>query len=256
MQPLYFLADVTKATLAPGGRLCRSLLAARGLAATFADVGEGDYAASELAGRGPGDRSGLILSYNTPAGIAARRVGYYPDEQKWTKVGDDLWIGMDPADLPKPDELRRKRVFDGYFVELADGQHYAVPVVRRPDESTNLPRDMYVDPLTGVLREPIKEAYRRYWDDSADVGQWFFSEGGFDAGTFTKQRALGLSIDVLSINYRYGPLEQSVLRLVDSLNYLTVLGTSIDIQAVMEAGQQKKSGDGDAPSTSHGQPDA
>jgi hypothetical protein len=253
MQPLYFLAGVTKATLEPGSRLCRSLLAARGLAEVFADVGEGDYAASELSGRGPGDRPGTILSYITPAGSAARRLGFYPDEQQWTQVGDDVWLGLDPADLPTPEDLRRKRQCDGYLVELADGRRYVVPVIRRPDGSSDLPRELVINPLTGRLEEPVKDRYRRYWDASAEVASWFFTEG-FDNSSFTKQRGLALATEALSLNYRYGPLEQFVLRLVDAQNYLAVLGTTVDVAAVLAAGEQKKSGDAADLSTSHGPP--
>jgi len=248
MQPLYFLAGVTPATLTPGNgqhvRLCRSLLSSRGLADVFADVAEGEYSSFELPGRGPCDRVGTILAYNTPAGQAPRRLGYWPEEQQWTQVGDDLWIGIDPAGPPTPEELRRKRQFDWWQAVLGDGAKYSIPVIRRPDGSTGLPTELYVHPLTGRLEEPIKARYRRYWDESAEVADWFFN-GGFDGETssFTKARALALAVDALSINYRYGPLEQSVLRLVDSENYLTVLSATVDVQGVVAAGQQKKSGD-------------
>lgn len=233
MQPLYFLAGVDAANLAPGNRLNRSILESRGIAEAFSDVGDGDHACSQLSGRGPGDRSGCILSYITPAGQAARRVGFYPDEQQWTQVGTDVWIGIDFADRPKPDELRRRQTSDGYWVELADGQRYAIPVIRRRDGSSNLPTDMATNPLTGRFEESIKPRYAKYWEQAAIAAEWFFGEHGFDGPTFDKSQALQMAIMALSLNYRVGPLEQFVLRLVDSSNFLEVLAAAVDVHGTL-----------------------
>lgn len=241
-QPLYFLPGIYRAQLCPGERLARSLLAARGLGEIFDDVGQGgrqDFATCELAGRGPGDKSGTVLCYQTPSGAVPRRVGYYPAEQAWHQVDDGLWIGLDTDDAPRPEEMARRKQFSGYRPELGDGQEWLVPIIRRPDGSTELPTDMFWD-AAGAVQEPIKERYRAYWDETAEVADWFFVEGASDQ--FDKARAFSLAVRAIGLNYRFGRAEQNLLRVVDAGTYLTVLGCTVDIikaNAVQEA--QKKS---------------
>lgn len=244
-QPLYFLPGLSRSQLLPGGKLSRSLLAGRGLGEIFDDVGVGrdDFATAELAGRGPGNKSGIFLCYHTPAGEVPRRVDYRPDEQAWHEAGDGLWIGLDTDDPPTPLDLSRRKQHAGYRLELADGQSWVVPVIRRPDGTTELPTDLYWD-TAGKLVEPLKERYRAYWDQTAEVAEWFFGEKGFDAEGFEKGKALELAVRALGLNYRFGRAEQNVLRVVDRENFLTVLAYTVDVpKAVLLSESQKKSSD-------------
>src|SRR4051794_11357728 len=108
-QPLYFLPQIRAAELA-SVPLARQVLKARGLLDVFADVPlDADHlVVNELKGRGPHDLPGVILTYNTAAGQVPRRSGYYPDEQVWNSIGDGqlVWIGIDPAEPPREEELR------------------------------------------------------------------------------------------------------------------------------------------------------
>lgn len=236
-QPLYFLPHVNW-TREQNISITRSIIREAGLADIFSDVREGSVGFNVLSGRGPGDLSGTIVFY-TDDREPPHRMGYYPAEQVWTPAGDGgkLWIGLDTDRKPTPAEIRRRLLHPGYQLELADGQTYSIPVVRRPDGSTNLPTDFVFD-AAGKLQEPIKDTYRAYWDASAEVCQWFYNE---DAPKFDKAKAISLAIDVLKLNYRYGVLEQNALRLIDATNWMSVLAFSVDLPRVQaERDAQKK----------------
>ena len=244
MQPLYFLPGVTRGTLLPGGELSRSLLESRGLANVFADVTTADAVVNELTGPGPGKQTGLVLTYRDADGQVDGRMGYYAAQQEWQSFLDGkLWIGIDTANPPTPEQLRRKRQHRGYPIELADGDQWQIPIIRRPDGSSLLPTDMYVDDA-GELQQPLKRQYLTYWEESAEVADWFFSENGsgsFGGESFSAKKALSLAVRALSLNYRFGDREQAVLRILDSETYIAVLGFSVDVvrfRAIAEA--QKK----------------
>lgn len=227
MQPLYFLPGVTlEHTMSAATK--RDILRAHGLAEVFADVSPDMIGCNVLQGRIPecDDKSGTIVLYNSPVTGAPRRFGYHPGEQIWHRVDDGsmLWIGIDTAEPPTPDDLRRRRHHSGYEVMLGDNQRYMVPVVRNPiDGTTKLPCDQYIE--RGRLHEPIKDAYRKYWEASEEVATWF-------AGPLPilpdKFKAHALAVELLAINYRLGANEQKALRIVDGTNCGIILGCSID----------------------------
>lgn len=220
---MYFLPDLRSAA-AEGVALRRQVLTERGLAEVFADVPYAEQPLQELPGRGPADKPGCLLCYQTTASQIPRRWGYYPREQTWTAVGDGslLWIGVDTAEPPKPEEMARKKQYDGYSVLLGDGNRWNVPIIRAPDDSTSLPRDMVWD-ATGRLIEPIKPLYQAYWNETAETCRWVFDGEQPDYG-----RALELAVRALSINYRFGRSEQNVLRIIDSETLSGVLVATVD----------------------------
>jgi hypothetical protein len=235
-QPLYFLPCVNWMH-GQSLSVTRSIIREAGLADIFSDVRDTDIAFSLVHGRGPGDSSGTVVCY-VDGRDAPRRMGYHPDEQEWTPVGDgsQLWVGVDKDYRPGPVDLRRRQQADGYPLEMG-GEQWLIPVVRRPDDSTCLPTDFITDAV-GKLQEPVKAAYRRYWDESAKVCNWFFGER---RELPSKQEAFEQAKLVLSINYRFGTNEQNTLRVVDSDNFMTILAYSIDVPRVqlMQEAQKK-----------------
>ncbi len=223
-QPLYFLPDLRESA-AKDVALRKQILKERGLLEVFADVPMVEQPLAELTGRGPGDKSGCMLYYQTPSGDIPRRAGYYPSEQSWTPVGDGslLWIGVDTAEPPKPEEMARKKRHNGYWVELGDGNKWLVPVIRRPDDSTELPADMVWD-SAGRLIKPIKAAYQAYWNETAEVAAYFFEDAELSEG-----RALELAIRALSLNYRYDRTAHNILRAVDTATWPLVIGCTVDL---------------------------
>ena len=256
-QPLYFLPGVTQQAIAASGDLDRKILIERGLDGVFADVrGQlKDCAVCEVPGSGPGGASGVILCYQRPQDDGLpEHVGFYPKQQVWTPRGEakKLWIGIDPANPPAPEDLLRKMTGRGYPAELADGHEWIVPVIRRSDDSTELPTRMFRT-AAGDLEEPVKAAYLTYWEESADVAEWFFSGETFGGPTFSKARAFDLAVRALSIYYRFGHFEQEVFGPLDSVNYLTVLGYTVDVpkfHAALENEEKKSESDSTADSLS------
>jgi hypothetical protein len=254
-QPLYFLPNL-RAAQCENVALRRAMLKERDLTEVFADVPMVEQSLFDVTGRGPGDKSGCILAYQTPAGDVPTRLGYYPNEQTWTPVGDGslVWIGIDPSDPPKPADLARRKQYASYGVTCGDGNQWAVPVIRRPDDSTDLPTDMVWD-ATGRFIEPIKPAYQSFWNESAEFAQWCYGHG-IETEPFPTVRGLELAIRALSINYRFGKSEQNVLRVIDRDCYLTILAATVDQpnHANYTASEKKTSDSLSTASTTPGSP--
>jgi hypothetical protein len=241
-QPLYFLPDLRASHLAPGSKLSRAILAERGLDKVFADVvgTEADCSVSELRGTGPDNLPGAILCYQNPAGEMPSMLGYYPDKQTWHKCRDgQFYIGIDNVRPPSPEDMARKKQCSGYPLELAGGEPWTIPIIRRPDDSSELPKDMILNG-DGQIKQPIKEAYLKYWESTAEVCRWMTEETDL---TELLPRALALAVEAMSINYRYGIEEQNVCRQIDSENYLALLAFTIDypkIQQELDAAEDAK----------------
>jgi len=237
MQPLYFLPNLQRNQLAPGGNLSRAILQERGIADAFADVVgiSVDCYVGEVVG-GPGGHSGVILCYQTPEGKLPDDCGYYPDDQEWTPIGDgtELWIGIDPKDPPQPEDLQRKRTYAGYHCPLKDDRTWIVPVIRRPDDSTLLPTDMLLDD-DGTVRKPIVAAYEQIWQDTEEACRWVFDGEEADEGT-----ALALAIRILGVNYRFGRHEHNTLKVIDSASLFSLMASAVDAPKVMQELGQKK----------------
>lgn len=237
MQPLYFLPGLFRdQIITQDNRLCPDILRARGLAETFADVRAGEFIVTHVEGGGPNKQVGSVLAYHTTAGKLPELSGYNPHQQTWQMVSDYLWIGVANDHPPTPADLRRHRQYDGYAIDI-NGEKWQVPIVRRVDDSTELPRDCYFD--HGKLVEPIKEAYRKYWEESKEVAHWFFAEGL--EGSFTRARGLCLAVDALSLNYRFSMDEQNALHVIDVESLLAVLMASVDVPGAraLEDAQKK-----------------
>jgi hypothetical protein len=230
-QPLYFLPSLTW-TRDQTEATTRLILKDRGLSEIFRDVKRDEIGFQELAGRGPDDKSGSIIWYSDNR-EPPRRCGYYKTEQDWHDCGA-FYIGIDTASPPTPADLRRKREHAGYPLELADGNQWMIPVVRRPNDTTELPTDLYVD-AAGNLCEPIKPAYQKYWEAGKEVCEWVY--GGIEPKTIT---ALNLAIDALGLNYRYGPAEHAILRYIDKENFVELLQITVDMPYVRKCVEAQK----------------
>lgn len=234
MQPLYFLPNVQRdALVGPDGRLVRQVLADWGLAEVWRDViAQDDITSAEVKGQGPGGKSGLIVA--ALAGGDRRPplpMGFYPAVQDWQPVGDDagLWIGLSTTAPVRPDDLARRRQSGGYAIAMAnDAGTYCVPVIRRPDETSELPADIYWD-RAGRFVEAVQEEYRALWEITAEILVWFTEPDGFNTVRFSKARALELAIAGLGANYRYDRALHYRLRLVDRDNWAAVTGAMIDL---------------------------
>lgn len=216
MPPVYFLPRVSAGQIYDPitERLNRKTLQAHGLLGIFGDLrGRADISISD--GKLINGGSGCLLACGAPDKFTR------PDSLEWLE--GDVWIGCDPEAPPSEPDLRRKRQVGGYRIDGDDGSSWLVPIIRRPDDTTEMPCDMYYE--NGVLKEPVKEAYREYWEATAEVAGWFFNG---DGESFTRARGLDLAVKALGINYRFGHMEQRVCKVVTSENFLAILGYTVD----------------------------
>jgi hypothetical protein len=236
-QPLYFLPGVSMTrdtTIAAK----RQILQTAGLADIFADVKQEGIGFAEVLGKGPGDKSGVIVYYVDNREVPPR-CGYFAGQQTWHPIDDGsvLWIGLHNDYPPRPADMKRAKVHNGYEMELADGNEWQIPIIRRPsDMATALPQTQYIE--GGKLVKKLKAAYQKFWDNSEVVADFFLAKK-----PLSELRAHELAVEAIGLNYRFGPNEQKILGLVDSENYGGVLCYTIDlphVQAQSDIDSQKK----------------
>jgi hypothetical protein len=244
-QPLYYLPGVSRKALAPDGNLVRSILGSRGIGDTFRDVIgiAADCGITDVTGTGPDGGSGCILCYQTLDGSLPESTGFDPDKQTWTEaegVDGGLWLGLTNDSPPTPEDMRRKKQIGGYSFPLGDGQTWTVPVLRRPDDSTELPTGMVIQP-DGSIDEPVKAAYRQLWEDAGKIVGYFYTDTNPDR-QLDRPTAMSLAMRALGLNYRFGTHEQNLLQLLDSESFLAVVGMMVDTPKCLtiEEAEQKK----------------
>ena len=237
--PLYFFAKTARSQLAPGGAISAALLARYGdLARTLADLTDlrRDASLAELTGPGPGGQSGCLLCALPVDQEPPPRLHYAPDFQTWKPIGDgSLWVGVDNEHPIVAADLRRKKTFQGYEVELA-GQQWTVPVIRDPEGGTGLPRDfIYGD--GGHVEQRIKAAYLSVWEKFSRAVWLFFDPEGPWPLRMDLAEGTDLCLEALALNYRVGRIEQNLLGLIDSETWYMVLAAAVDYPTYRDLAQ-------------------
>ena len=226
--PIYFFPGIQKHQLAPEGKLSSAMLAGCGdLERTFADIADvrKDASLSELSGPGPGGSSGCLLTALPPIGEPPIRLHYAPDFQVWRQFGK-VWVGIDKEHPIRPADLMRKKQFQGYEIELA-GQVWTIPVIRDPQGGTGLPKDWTYDE-GGQVVERIKSTYIALWTAFERAAWLFYDADGPWPLAMQLQEAIELCVQALSLNYRFGRIEQNLLGLVDSESWFVILAAAVD----------------------------
>jgi hypothetical protein len=255
MQPIYFLPNL-RAAEAESPPQRPAILKARGLAEVFAGVKFEEQPCYELRGSltACGDAGGCLLCYQTPAGGIPKQWGNTGvNDLSWTPIGDGslLWIGVDRADPPRPEELARPRINRGYDIELGDGQTWKVPVIRRPDSSSYLPC-AFVRGSDGRRVEKLRAEYQADFDAFRPAAEWFYD--GKDPAAQDRELIIDLAIRALSINYRYSPNEQDVIQLVGQENLNLIVAAAVDYPSYDATVQKKTPGQSAELNSTAGQP--
>jgi len=253
--PIYFLAGAVESQLFhPATRaLSRELLAKYGLDEALADVTSRDEVyACNLTGKSPTGEAGLLLSANAIGKSLQDRLGFYPESQTWEDFGR-CWIGLDRFDPVTPADLQRKgtRVsldgsalppYDGYPVALADGHEWEVPIIRRPDGTTKLPRKIAW--RKDGKRLELSTRYQAVWDATGEAVQFFMGDAAQGGGRETRdyEWAAGLALAGLALNYRLSGELATALGLLTTANWQQVAEAMIDMPFVYAAiaREQKK----------------
>ena len=264
--PLYFFARRSLADVVGDDRLRPALLNECGLALTLADVKSVRRQTSlfDITTKGPGGASGVFLYVFGPDREAPKRCNFQPQFQAWREMlpAAGLWIGQDLEEPIRPRDLVREGgstsidgapnvPHRGWEIELADGNRYTVPIVRRPAAVakygrpiTNLPEDIGWD-ADGRFVQTVKREYAQIWEDVGKLCDLFFdADGEHRRGEFelSVEDALRWAIRILALNYRYDAHLQNLLHLVDKTNVFTILGLAVDAPLVHHlVGAEKKS---------------
>jgi hypothetical protein len=201
------------------------------------------YAFEDLGGyrecKGPDGEDGVMFAEN------GEELGYHKDRQSWAPYPgqEGLWVGWYIDAKPGPKELSRQKQVPGYTVELTDGNEWEIPVALMPGDPPQpaLPRVLKWD---GDSWTPgrVAEVYRCFWDTACAVFEQVLEAHKGDAYGVVADTS-DLAAQAMTINYRIGPAEISVLELWESGHdeAIALLATNYPLWA--EAGilaEQKK----------------
>jgi len=230
--PIYFFPNLAVSELVKQDKFDQQAIASRGLGGVLGDLVRVRERCSlfELVKPGPGGATGTLLSVT--GGKSPQRMGYYPESQDWHErpVGMDVWVGIDREMPPTPDDLARGERLYGYAVEMGDGCNWVVPVIRCPFGreafgQSSLPMDYTY--RSGHAEQVICEDYRELWELTGQAwDHWYDRESQPEMDLDVLLR---IAVESLGINYRYGKVEQTVLRLVNSRNWEDVLAAVLDV---------------------------
>jgi hypothetical protein len=192
---------------------------------------EADGALSWLASRGPGDAEGLLggwLDVDPSKSIMA----YQPVRQTWQQCpGFDLWIGTENEKPVRPEDLQRAKCQPGNWVQMADGNHWLIPVAK------------WLPHLHGLneFRQPCQRPKPQF------VEFCQMAEGVLDSllttstdGKIRCEVDWDFVCDALAMNYRLIPDAVSLLGLVDDRSGIQAMAVVSGMQAIVEVEIQKK----------------
>lgn len=163
---------------------------------------------------GPGGVPGLIIG---DGNLPPDRIAYAADKQTWSgRHGYTSLIGTWHDQPPTADSLLRSKTLPGTAVQLLDGTHWTVPVLRswRDQDAIafecNLPRIMQQCIQTGTwLITAVVPQYRELWDESLEIGESLMDQiRSGDTASLEWSRVFTFACKVLAVNYR---IDASVL---------------------------------------------
>lgn len=227
-------------------------------------VGEGgdrsaiDYAdVSAVRGcsRGPGDQRGNVIA---KAGLGDR-IGYFKEKQVWRPIPHTekrIWVGMYEDSPPREEQLRRPLQLTYDELEL-QGQRWRIPIARsfvEVDDNQIAP----VNRLSSYFAvnedgewtfgdveeqfEPLWSVGFRYWDHLHGVlvnETTSDEEQKVDVEPIDDFDLAEMAAVALQANYRLGPVECSMLKLLSVHSVSQILNIVIDLK-VWETLAKKK----------------
>jgi len=173
-------------------------------------------------------------------------IGFFPDKQTWQKIPgqESLWVGFFNDAIPGETDLQRDLMLGGHKVRLGDEEtEWLIPAARRfsfktendiPEWFIALP---CVDKLTSdgtwLPTEPRKK-YAAVWQIACAYWDIY-------CGSITPQydQLRNMAVVALQCNYRVGPVECSMLGIIDRTSCTDILQALCDIPAFSEYAKKK-----------------
>jgi len=134
--------------------------------------------------------------------------------ETWTQFahrGSPLWVGWRSDSPPRPAELLRHGILEGYDVLLADGNRWHVPCARK------FPRTLSLDRDGNVIYQPMPR-FRAFSEKVFAIGEIVFGTRATDAPIPTDRDWFDLAAQALGWNYRLGAFDCSALGLLNEAN--------------------------------------
>ena len=185
---------------------------------------------------------------NGPEGLSGRNVyaagnspqpfGYKPERQEWRKF-DGYWLGFDKEHRPGPDSLKRRTLFEGYEVELLDGQVWIAPVIHEWHQEGHhacaLPMVWSLADDSNESRLAVQETFREFWALSGEIANFYC---GLISSSKANRHAAAATF--LSLNYRISRPAIEWLQLLDTDLDQEIWRAAIDAKLVDEFMERKR----------------
>lgn len=167
--------------------------------------------------------------------------------------GGRYWIGIDQKRPLEPEDIERKKCESSNAVALCDERMWKIPVAEK------LPHRHGIDPTTGERVRRVSPQYADFWETSQEYAVQVFSE--MDAIDILREAKPNMPLDemqvefafcdvwtyvayAMAINYRINDEILDRLELLDDASSVRVICATIDMPAIVEVRDQKKT-DGD-----------
>ncbi|TWT31154.1 hypothetical protein KOR34_45300 [Posidoniimonas corsicana] len=152
-----------------------------------------------------GATTGLLVADRSALGEHTLQVD--DDAQEWAETPAGWWLGFIKAEKPTPEQLRGGDLLPGYWVSLADGNKWALPIVRevndQGDPKCGVPARLVRDRVTrDLVPGPPAKPYQYLWDATEWAWQAMVAEQEVDEIEAEQTTAM-----LLGANYRVGPEE-------------------------------------------------
>lgn len=154
-------------------------------------------------------------------------VRYVPAVQRWDRVGEKVWIGVDKRTTPA--DLVRPQPFDGKFVRMGDGNDWLVPVANPFVATCSLPFWEKLDWRKRWVKE-IQDNFKGLADRAAHIAADMraqIADNGTGASV-SDSEGRTLIADALACNYDVTLEELSALRVFSESTSAEALLAVID----------------------------
>lgn len=174
---------------------------------------------------------------------------YLPDEQTWEVVQTAegkvaYWIGWNNGQVPQPNDLLRREVIFGNTVEDGQGRKWQVPIARAAGAETGcLPKRYAFDPITSATTTTVRDDMLWLWRLAGEIWDycvWHAQESEDreseppEASKISMDGLAQAALKVLSVNYRIGPKEASVLGVFEDKTVMKVLQACVNWGFIVE----------------------
>jgi hypothetical protein len=183
--------------------------------------------------QGPGGVRGCIVA----AGSGVPRLDF--EKQRWLE-GPKFWAAIEDMP-PGPGELAREIGIEGYEIELADGNRWRVPLIRRwtgSEHAVNLPKVLVPASAGGGVSFQVREEFAPIDALAARILSGFLNRE-----TISMERLLEDASAILAVNYRVGALDAGLLGIFTEELAVKVLALCVDLPR-LEAHAQRAAMEG------------